>query len=315
MNTKITQSPTLAARYIAYGEVVAFPTETVYGLGANIFNEQAIRKIFEAKGRPSDNPLIAHIAELSQLKSITREITPIAEKLIEAFFPGALTVVLPKHDQVPAIATAGLQTIGVRMPSHPTAQQLLRSCGVPLVAPSANLSGRPSPTTWQAVREDLNGRIACILKGAQTKVGLESTVVDCTGNHPIVLRAGGVTLEQLREVVPETELADSQSAEAPKSPGMKYRHYSPHAQVFICTFPQFTIPGGEAAYIGIDSPPRAEAFQKIHLCKDVAEYAHSLFQFFRECDEAGISSIYCQAVSEKGLGLAVMDRIRRAAHE
>ncbi len=320
MNTKITQSPTIAARYIAHGEVVAFPTETVYGLGANIFNEEAIRKIFEAKGRPSDNPLIAHIADLSELKSLAREITPIAQKLIEAFFPGALTVVLPKHDQVPAIATAGLQTIGVRMPSHPIAQQLLRACGIPLVAPSANLSGRPSPTTWQAVREDLNGRIACILKGDQTKVGLESTVVDCTGTRPIILRAGGVTLEQLREVVPETEVADSKSAEAPKSPGMKYRHYSPRAQVFISSiqpfiWPQFTIPGGGAAYIGIDSPARAEAFQKIHLCRDVTEYAHSLFQFFRECDEAGINSIYCQAVAEEGLGLAVMDRIRRAAHE
>lgn len=315
MKTKITQSPTLAARYIAFGEVVAFPTETVYGLGANIFAEEAIRKIFEAKGRPSDNPLIAHIADLSQLKSITSEITPIAQKLIDAFFPGPLTLVLPKHAQVPAIATAGLKTVGVRMPSHPTAQQLLRACGVPLVAPSANLSGRPSPTTWQAVREDLDGRIACILKGAQTKVGLESTVVDCTGEVPVILRAGGVTLEQLREVVPEIQVADSTSAEAPKSPGMKYRHYSPRAQVFVSSFSQFTLPGEGAAYIGIVPPPRSEAFQKVQLCKDVAEYAHSLFQFFRECDEAEINSIYCQPVSEEGLGLALMDRIRRAAHE
>lgn len=315
MNTKITQSPTLAARYIAHGEIVAFPTETVYGLGANIFNEEAVRKIFEAKGRPSDNPLIAHIADQSQLKSITREVTPIAQQLIEAFFPGPLTVVLPKHDQVPAIVTAGLQTVGVRMPNHPIALQLLRACGVPLVAPSANLSGRPSPTTWQAVREDLDGRIACILKSSQTKFGLESTVVDCTGTRPLILRAGGVTLEQLREIVPETEMADLHPGEAPKSPGLKYRHYSPRAQVFLASFPQFTVPSVEAAYIGIDAPLRAEAFQKISLCKDVADYAHSLFQFFRECDEAGIRTIYCQAVAEEGLGLAVMDRIRRAAHE
>lgn len=315
MKTKTTQSPTLAARYIANGEVVAFPTETVYGLGANIFNEDAIRKIFEAKGRPTDNPLIAHISDLSQLKSITSEVPPVAEQLIEAFFPGPLTLVLPKHKTVPAIATAELNTIGVRMPSHPIAQQLLRACGVPLVAPSANLSGRPSPTTWQAVRDDLSGRIACILKGDQTKVGLESTVVDCTGDHPRILRAGGITLEQLRAVVPETELSDSEDSNAPKSPGMKYRHYSPRAQVFISNFPQFTMPGGEAGYIGIDPPARPDAFQKMLLCKDITEYAHFLFQFFRECDDLGIKTIYCQAVSESGLGLALMDRIRRAAHE
>lgn len=315
MKTKITQSPTLAARYIAHGEVVAFPTETVYGLGANLFNEDAIRKIFEAKGRPTDNPLIAHIADLSQLKSITSDVTPIAQTLIDAFFPGPLTLVLPKNKHVPAIATAGLNTVGVRMPGHPIAQQLLRACEVPLVAPSANLSGRPSPTTWQAVREDLQGRIACILKGNPTKVGLESTVVDCTGEAPVILRAGGITLEQLREVIPETVVADSTSAEAPKSPGMKYRHYSPRAQVFLSNFPQFTFPGEAAAYIGIDSPSKPEAFQKVQLCKDVAEYAHLLFQFFRECDEIGIRTIFCQAVSEDGLGLALMDRIRRAAHD
>ena len=315
MKTKTTQSPSLAARYIANGEVVAFPTETVYGLGANIFNEEAIRKIFEAKGRPSDNPLIAHIADLSQLKSVASEVPPIAEKLVEAFFPGPLTLVLPKHKQIPAVATAGLNTVGVRMPSHPIAQQLLRACGVPLVAPSANLSGRPSPTTWQAVREDLSGRIACILKGDQTKVGLESTVVDCTGKVPLILRAGGITLEQLRAVIPETCVAADDDSGAPKSPGTKYRHYSPRAQVFVANFPQHIVPANEAAYIGIDPPSRVEAFQKTLLCKDVAEYAHSLFQFFRECDDSEVKTIYCQAVSEEGLGLALMDRIRRAAHE
>jgi L-threonylcarbamoyladenylate synthase len=315
MNTKTTQSPSLAARYIAHGEVVAFPTETVYGLGANIFNESAIRKIFEAKGRPSDNPLIAHIADLNQLPGIVREIPAQAQKLIEAFFPGPLTLVLPKREQVPLIATAGLNTIGVRMPQHPIARQFLSACGVPLAAPSANLSGRPSPTTWQAVREDLNGRIACILKGDPAKVGLESTVVDCTGSVPVILRAGGVTLEELREIIPETKLANPDHTEAPKSPGMKYRHYSPNARVVISNFPQFTVPVGESAYIGIDSPPRLDGFKKFLLCQDVAEYAHSLFQFFRECDEEGIQTIFCQAVQEEGLGLALMDRIRRAAHE
>lgn len=313
MNTKITQSPSLAARYIAYGEVVAFPTETVYGLGANAFNQEAIRKIFEAKGRPADNPLIAHISDLNQIETLTREVPPIAQKLINAFFPGPLTIVLPKHERVPAIATAGLNTIGVRMPQHPIAQQFLRACGVPLVAPSANLSGRPSPTTWQAVRDDLNGRIACILKGNPTKVGLESTVVDCTGAKPVILRAGGVTLEQLREIVPETELARSTHSDAPKSPGMKYRHYSPSARVSISNIPQFAAPTANSAYIGIDPPPHLDGFNKFLLCKNVTEYAHSLFQFFRECDEERIQTIYCQAAQEEGLGLALMDRIRRAA--
>lgn len=315
MNTKITQSPSIAARYIAHGEIVAFPTETVYGLGANIFNEDAIRKIFEAKGRPADNPLIAHIADLNQIPTIASRIPPIAQKLIEAFFPGPLTLVLPKHARVSSLATAGLQTIGVRMPQHPIAAQFLRACGLPLVAPSANLSGRPSPTTWQAVREDLSGRIACILKSKQTKIGLESTVVDCTGDRPVILRAGGVTLEQLREVVPETEAATLADSSAPKSPGLKYRHYSPNARVAVIRFPQLTVPVGDSAYIGIDAPPSVDSFKKVLLCKDVAEYAHSLFQFFRECDEEGLMTIFCQAVGEEGLGVALMDRINRAAHD
>ncbi|MFN7621581.1 MAG: L-threonylcarbamoyladenylate synthase, partial [Acidobacteriota bacterium] len=195
MKTELTKSVESAARYIIEGEVVAFPTETVYGLGANIFNEAAIAKIFAAKGRPSDNPLIAHIATLDQLLSLAREIPPAARLLIDRFFPGPLTVVLPKLPAVPMIATAGLETIGVRMPDHPLAIELLRACGLPLVAPSANLSGRPSPTTWQAVLEDLEGRIACILQGEPTRVGLESTVVDCTAAVPTLLRAGAITLE------------------------------------------------------------------------------------------------------------------------
>lgn len=315
MNTKITQSPSIAARYIAHGEIVAFPTETVYGLGANVFNEDAIRKIFEAKGRPTDNPLIAHIADLNQLPTIASEVPPIAQTLIEAFFPGPLTLVLPKHAKVPAAATAGLQTIGVRMPQHAIAAQFLRACGVPLVAPSANLSGRPSPTTWQAVREDLQGRIACILKANQTRVGLESTVVDCTGAKPLVLRAGGVTLEQLRRVIAETETARADEAVAPRSPGMKYRHYSPAARVMIVRFPQLVAPVGESAYIGIDAPSAPASFKKVMLCKDVEEYAHALFHFFRECDEEGVNTIFCQAVIEEGLGVALMDRLTRAAHD
>ncbi len=317
MKTKITQSPSIAARFIQYGEVVAFPTETVYGLGANIFNEEAVKKIFAAKNRPVDNPLIAHIFDVSQLEQITSGIPANATKLIKKFFPGPLTLVLSKNERVPLVATAGLKTIGVRMPKDPIARQFLRACAVPIVAPSANLSGRPSPTTWQAVREDLDGRISCILKSDQTKIGLESTVVDCVGEKPVILRAGAVTLEELRTVIPETELATAitpQSLE-PRSPGMKYRHYAPKAKVILTPFPQYIVPSKLSAYIGLDSPPNTSAFKPILICRDLEEYARELFRFFRQCDEEGVKTIYCQTVIEEGLGLALMDRLRRAAHD
>lgn len=315
MKTKITQSPSIAARFIQHGEIVAFPTETVYGLGANIFNEGAIEKIFLAKGRPADNPLIAHIYDISQLEQITSGIPGDARKLIEAFFPGPLTLIMPKNERVPSVATSGLKTIGARMPKDPIARQFLRACGMPVVAPSANLSGRPSPTTWQAVRADLDGRISCILKGDQTKVGLESTVVDCTGTKPFILRAGAVTLEELLKVMPETEISTEADPNVPKSPGVKYRHYAPKAKVILTPFPQYTVPSNSSAYIGFEPPPNAAAFKRILICKDYEEYAHELFHFFRECDKEGVQTIYCQTTSDEGLGLALMDRIRRAAHD
>ncbi len=330
MKTKITQSPSIAARYILHGELVAFPTETVYGLGGNAFNEEAIRRIFEAKGRPADNPLIVHISNIHQLDQVAKNVPKVAAELIDRFFPGPLTVILPKSDRIPSIVTAGLDTVGVRMPRHPIALQFLRACGVPVAAPSANLSGSPSPTTWTAVRADLDGRIGCILKADPTHVGLESTVVDCTTEHPVILRAGAVTLEQLREVIPETDKSispdyyfggptlvhsDSESAPAaPKSPGMKYKHYSPAAKIVLCNYPQYTVGIGSSAYIGIDTPGQKDSFSRVLLCEDLEAYARNLYQFFRECDEEGIEVIYCQAVREEGLGMALMDRINRAAH-
>lgn len=314
MKTKITQSPSIAARYILHGETVAFPTETVYGLGAHAFDEEAIRKIFQAKGRPADNPLIAHIADLPQIELLAREITAAAARIIEAFFPGPITVVLPRNSRVPLLATAGLNTVGIRMPRHQVARQFLRACGIPVFAPSANLSGRPSPTTWQAVRADLDGKIGCILMGDPAQVGLESTVVDCTGRVPVILRAGAITLEQLREVIPETELHAPRHESIPKSPGLKYRHYSPNARVVLCNYPQYTMAVGDAAYIGLEAPPRVESFKRHLICRDVEEYAHALFQFFRECDAERIETIFCQSVNEEGLGRALMDRLHRAAH-
>ncbi len=317
MKTVITNSPLEAAGFIKRGGIVAFPTETVYGLGANVFDEAAVGKIFEAKRRPPDNPLIAHVADINRINLLTAELTESAEKFIAAFFPGPLTVVLRKSEKVPHIATAGLDTIGVRMPRTELAHQFLSACEAPIVAPSANLSGRPSPTTWQAVAEDLDGRIDCILQGDATEIGLESTVVDCTSFVPRVLRSGSVTIDQLREVVPKTEILDSDTTVAPRSPGLRHRHYSPRAKVVLVDFKseisnfKFEHETETAAYIGMseqDMPYRAE-----RICASQEEYAHSLFEFFRECDRLVIDTIYCETVEETGIGTALMDRLRRAA--
>lgn len=315
METTLTTSPQLAAQLIRRGEVVAFPTETVYGLGANVFDEAAIRKIFQAKGRPTDNPLIAHVASLEQVQTLTTHLPENASRFIATFFPGPLTLVLPKHPDVPLLATAGLPTIGVRMPRHTLALDFIGACGVPLVAPSANLSGRPSPTTWQAVQADLDGRIACILQGAQTEVGLESTVVDCTDDAPVILRAGAVTLAQLRTIVPATWLANQQDTAAPKSPGLKYRHYSPQARVMLVEDVAAISGNAMSAFIGLHPPPKPADFGRVKLCADVGEYAHDLFRFFRECDAVGIQEILCEVVPTQDLGLALMDRLKRAAQD
>lgn len=309
METILTNSPKLAAQFLLKGEVVAFPTETVYGLGANAFSESDVKKIFNVKGRPTDNPLIAHIANFHDLELLVTRIPKSAEQLIEAFFPGALTIILPRSKYVPDVVTAGLETIGVRMPAHSLTQRFLKECGTPVAAPSANLSGLPSATTWKAVRQDFDGKIACILKGAQSQLGLESTVVDCSSNHPMILRTGAVSLEELQRIVPEIKLATSLAGAAPKSPGIKYRHYAPKAELkLLDTFENINV---SAAFIGVSSPPKPFAHQKV--CNGLSEYARSLYEFFRECDERGLQLIYCQSVPERGVGLALMDRIRKAA--
>ena len=319
MQTFLTTLPTEAAEFIKRGGLVAFPTETVYGLGANVFDESAVAKIFEAKMRPADNPLIAHIGNLNQINLLASEINETAQKFIEAFFPSPLTLVLPKTDKVPLIATANLETIGVRMPNHKLAQEFLQACQTPVVAPSANLSGKPSPTTWQAVYEDLNGRIDCILQGEQTVVGLESTVVDCTSETPLVLRAGAITLEQLQAVVSETKLYQGTENEAVRSPGLKHRHYSPNARiVLVSNYDLYSknydirIEGyDKSAFIGLNDSPNKFDLRKI--CNSIEEYAHEVFNFFRECDRQNFDIIFCETVEEKGIGLALMDRLRRAA--
>lgn len=318
MKTAVTTSAVEAAAFIMRGGVVAFPTETVYGLGANVFDAAAVAKIFEAKRRPADNPLIAHVATREQIGSLADEITESADKFIDEFFPGPLTVVLKKREIVPRIATAGLDTIGIRMPKFQLANAFLHACGVPVVAPSANISGRPSPTTWEAVLEDLDGRIDCILQGEPTEIGLESTVVDCTGDAPVLLRAGSVSLEQLRSVVPETRELLTDDPKFARSPGLLHKHYSPRAAVVLVNGPEIgagfgtpPIAKGRSAFIGIHT---AEGrFELVIRCSSIDEYAHSLFEFFRTCDRQGIDTIYCETVRQTGIGTALMDRLRRAA--
>jgi L-threonylcarbamoyladenylate synthase len=312
MQTFLTNSPEKAADFIKKGCVVAFPTETVYGLGANVFDERAIRKIFTAKNRPSDNPLIAHIGDLEQIELLASEVNQTAKKLIDAFFPSPLTIVLKKTQKVPMIATANLETIGVRMPNNDLALEFLRACKTPVVAPSANLSGKPSPTTWQAVYEDLNSRIDCILQGEQTNFGLESTVVDCTSEIPLILRSGAITLEQLQKVVPKTQIYRPKENEIAKSPGLKHRHYSPRAKVELVQNIAFDAQGS-SSFIGLNLPK--QSFDSTKICSSIDEYARELFAFFRECDNKNIAIIYCEVIEEKGIGVALMDRLRRASEK
>ena len=307
----MTKSPSEAAAFIRRGGLSAFPTETVYGLGANVFDERAVEKIFIAKGRPPDNPLIAHVGNLAQIKLLADRITPNAQKFIEAFFPSPLTLVLPKAEKVPLAATANLQTVGVRMPNSRFALEFLKACGTPVVAPSANLSGKPSPTTWQAVFEDLNGRIDCILQGEMTEIGLESTVVDCTCAVPLVLRAGAITLEDLQKIVPETVVYQIGENEAVKSPGLKHRHYSPRAKVILVSRESRVESGERKAFIGLSAPE--QNFDLMKICGSIEEYAHEVFNFFRECDRRAVETIYCRTVEEKGIGSALMDRLKRSS--
>ena len=311
MKTVLTRSAIEAAAFIKRGGIVAFPTETVYGLGAAVFDEASIRKIFDAKMRPADNPLIAHVSSVDQIEALTAKIPVVAQTLIESFFPGPLTLVLRKSADVPLLATAGLETIGVRMPRLAIAKEFLAACRVPLVAPSANLSGRPSPTTWQAVFEDLDGRVDCILQGDATEIGLESTVVDCTTDPPVLLRQGAVSLESLRAIVPRIRESRYDEADAPRSPGLKHKHYSPRARVALVDGNVPASATADDAFIGLNRP--ASEFKITKICGSVEEYAGSLFEFFRECDRIKVSKIFCESVVEDGIGAALMDRVRRAA--
>lgn len=329
MQTRITEDVQEAAGFIRSGELVAFPTETVYGLGADATNAQAVLKAFEAKARPVDNPFIVHIADFADLSGVAQSVSASALALMQTFFPGPLTLILDRHPGIPDVVSSGLPTVGVRMPRHELALKLIRAAGRPIAAPSANLSGRPSPTTWQAVREDLDGKIACILKGERTPVGLESTVVDCARIVPVVLRSGSVTLEQLRTVVPETTTPDTIAPDttaqniqvadvdkdhlAPRSPGLRHRHYAPQARIVLIDDTERFESPEKSAYIGLKKVDDPASFL---ICEQVAnldDYAYRLFEFFRACDRLGAETIYCQRVQLEGFGVALMDRLERAA--
>jgi len=337
-----------AASLLQCGGVVAFPTETVYGLGANAFAPKAIAKIFEAKGRPSDNPLIAHIADIEQLSLLASEVPELATLLFNAFWPGPLTLVLKKQPNVPNEVTAGLDTVAVRMPRDPIARELLRLADTPLVAPSANRSGKPSATTWQAVLEDLEGRIDAVVCGDPTQLGIESTVIDVTSREPVILRHGSITEEMIAEVlrdiseknskivpsqISSVTSQDSSNIELEKrSPGTRHRHYQPQAQVRLYSVIQGNVTEGNVtegtpidnplaqptepwAWIGLSAPPKqfASVPRRVEVCDSIEAYASKLYTFFRSCDAEAIPTIYCEKVPAKGLGRALMDRLSRAA--
>lgn len=322
-----------AAQAIASGKLAIFPTETVYGLGADALNPEAVAKIFAAKGRPQDNPLIVHIADFSQLDLAAAEIPPLAKKLMEAFWPGPFTAVLKKSDRIPDNVSAGLDTVGIRMPASEYARELIRRSGTMIAAPSANRSGRPSPTLARHCIADMQGRVDVILDGDAADYGVESTVCDLTGGIPLILRPGGITAEMIkREVgavrVAEAVLGGLKEGEKAASPGMKYKHYSPNAKVVIVKaerteslafcmnmlYDKDVAEGKRPLILCMDALDRLFE-KKAHCCigADERAVAHGFFDALRRADENGFDQIYFQATSVGGMGLAVMNRAIRAA--
>ncbi len=321
-----------AAQLLREGGLVAFPTETVYGLGADARKEEAIQAVFRAKGRPNDNPLIVHLGHVEQLPQIVPEVSTIAKRLIRHFWPGPLTLVMKHRGNLAKGVTAGLDTVAVRIPDHPIALALLRLADIPIAAPSANLSGRPSPTTADHVWNDLSGKIEILLDGGPTNVGIESTVVDVTGKTPIVLRPGGVTVEQLKKVVKKVTVdpALTHSKKKPRSPGMKYRHYAPRGELWLVhgdekkmvrTIKQLAAQSlAQGKKVGIlTTKEHAKQFQAtlIQICgskNKPEQVAHQLYHCLRRFDEEQIDVIYAESFPDNGLFQSVMNRLNKAAN-
>lgn len=306
----------MAADILRAGGLVAFPTETVYGLGARAYDASAARRVYKAKGRPSDNPLIVHVADEAMLADVVRKVTPLARKLMDAFWPGPLTLILEKSARVPGAVTAGGSTVAVRCPGHTAARALIRALGEPIAAPSANLSGRPSPTTAAHVLRDLRGRVALILDGGPCRKGLESAIVDARGKRPIVLRHGTLTAESISRAAGAPLRVPGGCV--PASPGTLHRHYAPSCRVILV--PPALVRRGAivlgAAGAGLVHrtpwPGRRPAFAR-RVRGGAGAYAAALFSALRDAEAAGVKTLYVETVPDRGVGRAVMDRLRRAA--
>jgi len=320
------------AKVLKEGGLVAFPTETVYGLGCNALDEEAISKIFEVKGRPGDNPLIIHISEIEMLDALVKEYSGVVKKVISKFWPGPLTIVFKSSDLVPTSVTAGLDTVAVRMPSNAIAQKLIEIADVPVAAPSANLSGKPSPTSAKHVIDDLSGEIECIIDGGDCEVGLESTVLDMSSDQPTILRPGGVTIEELRKVIPSViyDEALKNLEMIPKSPGMKYVHYSPEAEVYILENFDYSskkiknveeiieedFSNKKIGFMGSKSFIKSfDEHYGISLGEqnDFNQIASNLFRALRAFDDKGIEVVISESFELIGVGHAIMNRLRKSA--
>lgn len=324
-----------AAEGLKEGMTVAFPTETVYGLGANALDGAAVSKIFKAKGRPSDNPLIVHIADREKVSELTSFIPAKAVALMDKLWPGPLTLVMKKSSVIPREITAGLDTVAIRMPGHPVALELIRLAGIPVAAPSANVSGKPSPTTAQHVLDDLEGKIEIIVDAGSSSVGLESTVLDVSVDPPVLLRPGGITPRQIEEIIGQIDIDKTimgkvTADNVPKSPGMKYKHYSPKAHVIIvesndmdkqaevvCRLAEKYIK--EDKKVGVCSTDQTFDRYKLYETISMGDRNHpetiasSLFSILREFDDREVDIILAEAVDQNGVGLAIMNRMVKAA--
>lgn len=323
-----------AAQIIRSGGLVAFPTETVYGLGANALDAEAAARIYAAKGRPSDNPLIAHIAREYQLFDLAEYVPESARILMKAYWPGPLTMIFKKKDVIPRGTTGGLDTVAVRMPDHPVARRLIEEAGVPVAAPSANLSGRPSPTSAEHTAQDMDGRIEMILDGGPCRIGIESTILDMTEEIPVILRPGFITYEMLTELLGQVKLDKALNPEQwmnfrPKAPGQKYRHYAPKAPMTlvegeteavvekICQLTRES--AAEGRNVGVICTDETQNRYTQGIVKSIGSrvrlesVAHNLYEILREFDETGVEVIYSEAFSSDALGYAVMNRLVKAA--
>lgn len=322
-----------AGTIIKNGGLVAFPTETVYGLGGDALNKESSRKIYAAKGRPSDNPLIVHICSMEALQPIVEEVSEEVERLAEAFWPGPLTIIMKKSPLVPKETTGGLETVAVRMPSHPVALKFIEYAGGYVAAPSANVSGRPSPTKAKYVIEDMNGRIDMILDGDGIDIGLESTIVDMTGKVPMILRPGYITKDMLEKVLGEVSvdktILDINCKEPPKAPGMRYRHYAPKGQLTIiegdsvktiATINELTKEardkGLKVGIIGTEETKdqyMGDSIKSVGKRRDEESIARTLYTILREFDDEDVSVIYSESFAECNMGQAIMNRLLKAA--